>query len=223
VFLRYLLHFVGDVHQPLHASTAISAAFPSGDSGGNGFTLNGTWSELHALWDAGGGYVSSTLSRPLSNTSKTTLSNKVAQVEAAYPYVPNPGIVDDPNNWALEGWNLAQTVAYSNITMNSTPSSDYTNAVQRTVESRLALGGHRLADLLNTIFTVYPAIIQPNGTTNSTVSFSWNVVPGRLYHVQSKQNLSDDWADVTTVSTSANTYTFSENASATTKFYRVTE
>jgi S1/P1 Nuclease len=75
--LRYILHFVGDIQQPLHCSTAISAAHPNGDAGGNGFSLNGTYGNLHSLWDSGGGYVAAGLSRPLSASGMNTLSNKV--------------------------------------------------------------------------------------------------------------------------------------------------
>lgn len=32
---RYLLHLVGDLHQPLHCTTYVSAYFPNGDMGGN--------------------------------------------------------------------------------------------------------------------------------------------------------------------------------------------
>ena len=44
--LRFLVHFVGDVHQPLHAS-------PLGDRGGNRFQLQfaGRGTNLHAIWD----------------------------------------------------------------------------------------------------------------------------------------------------------------------------
>ena len=34
--LRFLTHFVGDLHQPLHAAELFSAQFPDGDVGGNG-------------------------------------------------------------------------------------------------------------------------------------------------------------------------------------------
>src|SRR5438105_5067321 len=37
--LRYLMHFVGDIQQPLHCSTAVSASHPGGDAGGNSFSL----------------------------------------------------------------------------------------------------------------------------------------------------------------------------------------
>jgi hypothetical protein len=223
VYLRYLLHFAGDIHQPLHASTAISALSTGGDAGGNGFSLGGGWGNLHSLWDSGGGFVSTSVSRPLTASGKTTLSNKVAVIEAAYPYVPNPGVIADPMDWAIEGWTLSQTVSYVGISIGDTPSSEYIDAAQVTAESRLAQAGHRLADLLNTIFTIYPATLSYNAPTNTTVSFWWNAVPGRTYHIQSKTNLSDNWAEVTAVQPSTGKYTFTDNAGATTKFYRVTE
>jgi S1/P1 Nuclease len=37
VSLRYLLHLVGDIQQPLHCSDAFFASQPNGDGGGNGF------------------------------------------------------------------------------------------------------------------------------------------------------------------------------------------
>lgn len=222
VYLRYLLHFVGDIHQPLHASTAISVNFPNGDSGGNGFNLNGG-GNLHSLWDGGVGFVSSTLSRPLSASNKTTLSNKVAVIEADYPYTPNPGVIADPMDWAIEGWNLAQTVSYAGITMGGTPSSTYTDAGQATAESRLAQAGHRLADVLNTIFTIFPATLNNNAPTNTTVSFWWDAVPGRIYHIQSKAILTDTWTDMTTVQPATGKATYTDTAGPTTKFYRVTE
>eukprot|EP01068_Selenidium_serpulae_P011403 Selendium_serpulae@DN5654_c0_g2_i1.p1 len=55
--LRLLLHIVGDLHQPLHACEAFSAAFPDGDEGGTRVHLKGTGehTSLHAFWDSGGG------------------------------------------------------------------------------------------------------------------------------------------------------------------------
>jgi len=45
--LKFLIHFVGDVHQPLHAST-------NQDAGGNCVKTKGfSASELHAVWDTG--------------------------------------------------------------------------------------------------------------------------------------------------------------------------
>ena len=47
--LSWLLHLVGDVHQPLHASTRVSSTDPGGDAGGNLLKLNCAHCELHAL------------------------------------------------------------------------------------------------------------------------------------------------------------------------------
>src|SRR5262249_18363782 len=48
--LSWLLHLVGDVHQPLHSTTRVSTTKPDGDDGGNGVKL--TWpANLHTFWD----------------------------------------------------------------------------------------------------------------------------------------------------------------------------
>ena len=56
IFLCWLLHLVGDLHQPLHTSTLISKQFPNGDLGGNLFLVSlkegGPAVVLHTYWDA---------------------------------------------------------------------------------------------------------------------------------------------------------------------------
>ena len=52
--LTYMLHLVGDIHQPLHTTEMFSEQFQHGDLGGNRFKIDYTSSisELHALWDS---------------------------------------------------------------------------------------------------------------------------------------------------------------------------
>jgi hypothetical protein len=33
--LRLLIHYIGDIHQPLHASARVNSDYPKGDAGGN--------------------------------------------------------------------------------------------------------------------------------------------------------------------------------------------
>ncbi|MCP5330610.1 MAG: S1/P1 nuclease [Pseudomonadales bacterium] len=48
--LCWLLHLVGDVHQPLHTGALVSTSlFPTGDRGGNGIPTR--FGSLHATWD----------------------------------------------------------------------------------------------------------------------------------------------------------------------------
>jgi len=222
-YLRYLLHFVGDIQQPLHCSDAFYSSQPNGDAGGNGFYISGTWSKLHYLWDDGGGYLTDSLSRPLSSASQTTLNNKVSAIEADYPYTPNAGTIPDPMNWAQEGLGIAETVTYVGISQNTTPSSTYLNTAQATTEQRMAAGGHRLADLLNTLFTIN-AVSLTCFPTNGTFSFSWSTIPGRIYHVQWKDQLGDPtWNALTNITASSNSASFSEVPQQTQRFYQVAQ
>lgn len=52
--MRLLIHYVGDIHQPLHATSRVDHEYISGDRGGNSFPLQAKDSvnELHALWDS---------------------------------------------------------------------------------------------------------------------------------------------------------------------------
>jgi hypothetical protein len=52
--LRLFIHYVGDIHQPLHAVSRYTSQYPDGDRGGNSFTLTkkDDVSNLHSLWDS---------------------------------------------------------------------------------------------------------------------------------------------------------------------------
>jgi hypothetical protein len=48
------MHYVGDIHQPLHATARVDHEYPSGDRGGNSFpvpSVDGA-KNLHAVWDS---------------------------------------------------------------------------------------------------------------------------------------------------------------------------
>jgi hypothetical protein len=56
MMLRYLIHVVGDIHQPLHTSQLFDGGlFKNGDEGGNLFLINYTLEvdNLHKLYDSG--------------------------------------------------------------------------------------------------------------------------------------------------------------------------
>jgi hypothetical protein len=52
--MRLLLHYAGDVHQPLHGTARVDDEFPAGDRGGNSFPLQPVdgAKNLHAAWDS---------------------------------------------------------------------------------------------------------------------------------------------------------------------------
>ena len=224
ISLRYLIHFVGDIQQPLHCSTDVSAAHPAGDAGGNFFSITGgNWSNLHSLWDSGGSFLFDSLSAPLTTANQNTLNAKIALIEAAYPYNYDTNrTIPNPMTWAQEGMALAKTNCYVGITNGTTPTTSYTNSAVATTAQRMAQGGHRLADLLNTLFP--PITLSAIARTNGNVSFSFNTVPNSIYKVQWKQQLSDTtWNDLTNITATTNSISFKEPFSQTQRFYRVSQ
>jgi hypothetical protein len=215
------------MHQPLHCTTAMSAATPTGDSGGNGFGLAGGWGNLHSLWDSGGDRLQDSLFRPLDAAEQNTLTALVAAIEASHPYdyTTNLGVVADPMGWAYEGVAFAQSACYANIARNTTPSSTYLNATATTADQRLAAGGQRLADLLNTILGTNAVTLTAVHRTGNNFSFSWPGLSGRSYQVQWKTNRSEaTWQPLTTITPTANQpVTFTESLNQAGRFYRVVQ
>jgi hypothetical protein len=52
--MRFLIHYTGDVHQPLHGTARVDHEYPTGDRGGNSFPLptKQEAKNLHAVWDS---------------------------------------------------------------------------------------------------------------------------------------------------------------------------
>ena len=141
--LVWLLHLVGDVHQPLHCSNRVSAANPRGDLGGNLVVVNGPAKELHAFWDGALGQ---------GGTSNFMDAVKVA---SALPD-PDASLVSDDkeDDWAAESFALAGSAVYVDpvgpgldpVTMTAS----YTANMEKIAKERVALAGARLANLLKT-------------------------------------------------------------------------
>jgi hypothetical protein len=113
-------------------------------------------------------------------------------------------------------------VCYSGLAQNATPSTYYFNSAEATTEQRMAAGGHRLADLLNTLFP--PTSLTVLADTDGNVCFSWNSIPNSTYKVQWKEQLSDPaWNDLANIVATNNAASFGEKFSQAQRFYRVTQ
>ena len=220
--LRFLIHFCGDITQPLHCSTGVTTNQPAGDSGGNSFNLTGTWNNLHSLWDAGGGYLSDSVTRPFTPTSQAIITNKAAAVEALYPYALSIGSIPSSAAWSTDSWVIAQTVTYIGITNGTSPTASYLSTAMATTQQRMAIGGQRLAKLLNTIYVTNAPPLISASVTNGNFGLSWGSVSGRSYRVQWKQQMTDtNWTDLTDFTASTNSILFTDSLTQTQRFYRV--
>ena len=144
LFLRILLHVVGDVHQPLHAATKVSDAYPLGDHGGNLVFLqkNAVAPNLHAYWDRGGGLLN----------SKRFYSSKQIKLIARQLEAQTPCDLAhqdlDPMHWALESHKIAVDVAYKKLPSTLETNISYQKEVQQYTNKRIAIAGCRLAAIL---------------------------------------------------------------------------
>ena len=158
--LLLLIHLVGDVHQPLHAATAVSARWPQGDQGGNKFPVSvhfdPTVQSLHQLFDSGCGLWNRQVAqhRPLRGDDAAWLEKWAQNVTAEVP-PPEEPFQELPYWWAQESWQLASDIAYAGLARPeegaepAVPSPAYVQTAQRALIARAARAGYRLADLLN--------------------------------------------------------------------------
>jgi len=129
--LKYLVHFVGDVHQPLHAGYL-------DDKGGNTYQLQAFMrgSNLHALWDTG-------LIRNLEVDSNALTKRLLTSASAI------PG-KDLPMAFAAE--ESCRIVGMPGFYPDRKVGQDYIEKFTPVMELRLATAGARLAAILNRIF-----------------------------------------------------------------------
>lgn len=131
--LKFLVHFVADVHQPLHAS-------PIDDKGGNEFQVSfqGEGSNLHKVWD----------SLILQHDARSP-GDYADALDRGPPLPADPTRRSDRPavDWAVESCRL---VADGGIyPPDRVITNDYLNAHRAQVELRLRQAGSRLADMLN--------------------------------------------------------------------------
>ena len=133
--LKLLVHFIGDLHQPMHIGR-------EEDRGGNRIRLKwfGKPSNLHRLWDTNlieyfnMSYTEWAINFPKQNwkTQKELQSSSVL-------------------DWIEESHNLVETI-YRATPENSSLGYEYTYIYKETLRTQLLKGGIRLAGILNEIF-----------------------------------------------------------------------
>jgi hypothetical protein len=152
--LAWVLHLVGDVHQPLHASGRMSPKDPWGDAGGNDFKLDafpdGGRRSLHSLWD---GIITSTMRRE-GETPAAFLTRAAGEVTSRHPrtgFTAELGLRDF-RQWADSSVAIAKRSVYrAPLVRDQAAPPAYRTAAFQAAEPRVALAGYRLADLLNRV------------------------------------------------------------------------
>ena len=136
--LMFLVHFVGDMHQPLHCSD-------NRDKGGNGVRLDffGRSSNLHSVWDSG------LLGRIGQEDALFTQFSKDLTERLAKKW--GKGTVGE---WAEQSHKVAQKVVYGKLPKapaggQVTVDAAYERLADRVIKDQIEKAGARLATVLN--------------------------------------------------------------------------
>jgi len=176
--LCWVLHIVGDIHQPLHVSDLFSREFPTGNAAATlsyvTDPVSGTTIPLHLLWD----------SNVLRTPSLEAVDQATRKFLDKYPRASFPELSAHPvkapdffQTWAKESHQVAIDWAYDIQTVRDTSSeqdadtlvknmvnfilngvspvkeappvpAEYWEKLQQTAERRITLAGYRIADLI---------------------------------------------------------------------------
>ncbi len=143
--LRRLIHWVGDIHQPMHTTTHVSAEYFQGDRGGTLFILDlkKPLDKLHHLWDSG-------LGKWMGKKNRSDIAAEAAVLVMLSP--KDLGSMD-PYVWAMQHHVLGREYVYSGITYGGKPSAAYIARGVALSRAQVALAGMRLAVMLNDILS----------------------------------------------------------------------
>jgi hypothetical protein len=142
--LRFLVHFIGDVHQPFHCAD-------DNDRGGNEklIRFQGQPTNLHNLWD---GLISL---EEGAEDSKSLAAKLEAEITPEKAKVWTEG---NESNWCMESYRIAKNIIYKSYQPGSHDltqvnlGQDYYFRMRPIVEDQLKKTGVRLAKFLNQLF-----------------------------------------------------------------------
>lgn len=159
--LAWLLHLVGDVHQPLHAVTRVTQSHPKGDAGGNTVKLFGdAATNLHSYWDDLPGSDCKFCNNKVQCANRAMVLGKTVLGKTLLP-AASPAISKEAHNtdtaaWVRESVEAARTKVYrdpigtGDQPSTIVPESEYETDAYKLARTRIALAGARLAQVLNT-------------------------------------------------------------------------
>jgi hypothetical protein len=171
VYLSYLIHLVGDMHQPLHCESFFDAQFPNGDRGGNDFYVRLAQGgvRLHGIWDG-----------LLGDAESPVIQWRYsAKLQADFPRASLPELKKDttPKSWSLESRQLAIEYGYLNGSLKGSSDSasaaplpeNYLSNAKAVADRRGALAGYRLADEIKDYLKlgITVPLLPPNTNTET--------------------------------------------------------
>ncbi len=155
--LRLLIHYMGDFHQPVHQVSLVNKEHPEG------FRLTGipipvkypefpTIYHLHATWDNTLYNLLEIEEPPFTDEVWANLGAKLQSLVDAYPVQPSDYMEFDLFSWAKQIFDEVSPVVVVGVEANQPLSDEYIKKNTPIIERYVVLAGHRLAQLIQTLF-----------------------------------------------------------------------
>lgn len=154
----WIVHLIGDIHQPLHTSALVTDTEPKGDQGGNLFLLTPKdappkeTKRLHGFWDD----ILNESIRRKTNETDLAFANRIASIiMKRHPASKLKSRLKDGQyaEWAKEGLASAKASVYPSwLKRFEMPPEEYRKQAYLIAEPAIALAGYRLAATLDRLF-----------------------------------------------------------------------
>ncbi|TAF46183.1 MAG: S1/P1 Nuclease [Sphingobacteriales bacterium] len=133
--LKFLIHLVGDLHQPMHVSRAI-------DKGGNDIEVRflNKKNNLHSVWDTG-----------MVEYYGLSYTEMATDFDDASPEDIEKWQKDSIEKWIYESYKISEQL-YAEVETNNNLDYDYFPSHAPIIKKRILQGGIRLAGLLNELY-----------------------------------------------------------------------
>jgi len=151
-----IIHYVGDIHQPLHVTAEVDSNYPTGDEGGNKEYIpsqDGV-SNMHYVWDSIIYQYTGYPDLPLSDDDWDWYTTTAATLYSANPIAADASdlAVGDIMSWATKGLEISKEYVYPDFVNGEIPSDDYQERAKPVIESQMMYGARRLAEVVKEIY-----------------------------------------------------------------------
>lgn len=152
--LRLIIHYVGDISQPLHSTAEVDSNYPDGDRGGNDEHIpskDGV-SNLHSVWDSVLYSYTGYPDTPLDDSDWDWYTTEASSLASQYPISSSEINAGNFSEWAQEGEQISESFVYPDFVDGEDPDQDYIDAGMPIIKKHMMLGANRLAALMVDIY-----------------------------------------------------------------------
>lgn len=148
-----MIHYAGDIHQPLHDVAEVDSKYPKGDAGGNFEHLSKVIDGvncLHAIWDSVAYKYAGYPVLPLTEDKYDWYVSESTSIAADHPIKTSEIKAGDYNAWSQESLVIAKSTVYAGF--SDPPTEEYKQHAIDILGKQISLGGKRLSKIIEDIY-----------------------------------------------------------------------